>query len=370
MRILYYWAEQNNFMFQWQRIHIFDELERKGHVINVFNPLNFESIELANECLIKYLKNNQVKYDIFMTCEGSDVLFSHSVRQIRILGLRSMLICFDNLHAPFMHKKIAHIFDLVWLTSRETEDMFRRWGCHNIVSQTYAANPFQFNAYRESIDYAVCFIGSPYGGRANKLNLLTKSEVFCKVYSDIFSSNNYIVNKKSKLDLKEVLKQTVNAAKFEIGRKVILGSLINKYASLGGNVLQKSNYLMQLPSVNFVDMQKIYSQSALSLNITELRNTYALKNPVHKIHLRTFEIPMSGGLEIASYSEELAEYFTEDKEIVLYRSDEEFISKAKFYLNSKNENLIFKIKKNARSRAASEHTWTNRFNVVFSKLLN
>ena len=114
-------------------------------------------------------------------------------------------------------------------------------------------------------------------------------------------------------------------------------------------------------------MIALYSNFALSLNISELRDTYILKIPIHKIHLRTFEIPMSGGLEFTNYTDELASYFTEDKEIILYKNHEEMIDKAKYYLNEKRETIIMKMKQAARRRAESEHTWTNRFDKVFLK---
>ncbi|HBN04508.1 MAG TPA: glycosyltransferase family 1 protein, partial [Bacteroidales bacterium] len=103
------------------------------------------------------------------------------------------------------------------------------------------------------------------------------------------------------------------------------------------------------------------SAHSLSLNITELRNTYVLKKPIHKLHLRTFEIPMAGGLEFTSYTPEILNYFEPDKEIVLYDSDEEMTEKARFYLDPKNEYLCKIMKKNARKRSVSEHTWKNRF---------
>ena len=74
---------------------------------------------------------------------------------------------------------------------------------------------------------------------------------------------------------------------------------------------------------------------------------------------------MCGGLEIAPFSEELAGYFEDDKEIVLYKSEEEFVSKAKFFLNPTNNALCLQMKKNARKRAEAEHTWTCRFDKVF-----
>jgi spore maturation protein CgeB len=134
------------------------------------------------------------------------------------------------------------------------------------------------------------------------------------------------------------------------------------------NQLSPGKFLEVLPSVPFEEVNAIYSNHALSLNITELRNTFNLKHPIHKLHLRTFEIAMSGGLQIAPYVEELASYFKDDEEIVLCRDDEEFVSKALFYLRPQNESLRMKMKQNARKRAEADHTWNNRFNVVFGKL--
>lgn len=368
MKILYFFQERDAYMYQWQRIHIFDELERSGYEINVFNPLQYESIEQANECLLKYFKNEKIYYSLFMSCEGSNILFKETIEQIKNFGLPTLLICFDNLHAPYMHKKIAPSFDIVWLTSSETIGMFKKWGCNNIIFQTYAANPYLFKPNWGKIDNSVCFIGTPYGGRINKLNLLTESDILCKVYSDILISNHNERSEAEKFEFKKIVKQTTDALSFNIGRKLFYGALKNKYLSNKQLILDNNEFLEVLPSVSFLDMQRIYSNNSLSLNITELRNTYVLNNPVHKMHLRTFEIPMSGGLEIASYTEELAGYFEEDKEIVLYKSEDEFISKSKFYLDPKNDSLTSNMKRCARERAAAAHTWMNRFQNVFCKL--
>ncbi len=56
MNILYFWAETNTYMDQWQRQHIFNELEANGHEIQVFNPINYQSIEEANSSVIPYIK--------------------------------------------------------------------------------------------------------------------------------------------------------------------------------------------------------------------------------------------------------------------------------------------------------------------------
>ncbi|NMH89332.1 glycosyltransferase family protein [Flavivirga algicola] len=372
VRILYYFREESTYMHQWQRIHIFDELERHGHSIEVFNPLHYSSTEEANEKLIHYIKDNCKNFDLFLNCVGSEYIYKETIENISKIGLPTVLLCFDNLHAPFMHKKIASTFDLVWLTSKETIGMFKNWGCNKIIFQTYAANPFKFTPNWNTTIESVSFIGTPYGSRINKLNQLSQAGIRCNVYADsLINKSHERIGFKDNITSTEVERLTKNIAnslRFNVGRKVFLGALLNKYLLKKESVLNRNDNLIAHPGITFEEMRKVYSNSSLSLNITELRNTFVLKKPIHKIHLRTFEIPMCGGLEITSFTEEMASYFENEKEIVLYKTNEEFISKAKFYLDTKNESISLKMKQNARKRAELEHTWMNRFNKVFEKL--
>ena len=368
MNILYYFKDYDGFMAKWQYFHIIEELEREGHNIVVYNPLKYNSIDESNEQIIPFIKNSKIRFDLFLNCESDVFLYSSSIKAIKELGLPTALICFDNLHAPYIHRKMAPLFDVVWLTSIETKWLFEKWGCKNIVFQPYAANPYNFKPNWSSPTHSVSFIGSPYGSRINILNNLTGKGVKCDVYADKLSNHTKTRSKIPTPVKTPVYKELWQALSFDIGRKVLISALLNRSILKNKSTLSLNSNLEVHPSVSFQDMQSIYSDSALSLNITYLRHTYLLKNPLHKVHLRTFEIPMCGGLEIAAYSDELAGYFEDGKEIVLYKSDEEFISKAKFYLDPKNDSLSSEMKRNARKRAEEEHTWTKRFNVLFSNL--
>ena len=129
-----------------------------------------------------------------------------------------------------------------------------------------------------------------------------------------------------------------------------------------------NDHLFQYPSVPFEEMSQLYSEYCLSLSSTSTGYTDILQNPLPVINLRNFEVPMSGGIEICRYNQELSEYFVEGKEIVFYRDDEELKDKANYYLNKASESEILKIKKAARNKAEKEHTWYNRFSLVFKTL--
>lgn len=365
MNILHYYAEVSTYMNQWQRFHFIDELQKAGHTITVFNPLSYRSIDEANEVLPRFIKESAIKFDVIINPAPSALFYKQTIRAINSIGLPSVLICFDNLHAPFIHEEIAPYFDLVWLTSSETEYLFKKWGCTTIF-QPYAANPFVFKPDFGTEIPSVGFMGTLYDDRAQRINKLTENQIPCTLYSKL-SATTENSSSAGKLDFQEIILLLAKLSRFGVGRRVAYGRILNTLIA-DRNQLHKNQYLELLPQVPFEEINAIYSNHALSLNITELRNTFNLKPPVHKLHLRTFEIPMCGGLQIAPYVEELSSYFKEDEEIILCRNDDEFVSKSKFYLLPENASLRMKLKLNARKRAEAEHTWNHRFTAVFNKL--
>jgi hypothetical protein len=368
VKILYYFPEEEANMHQWQRIHFFDELAQNNIFIEVFNPLNYDDIAEAQNVLVDFVKNNKHRFDLFFTAVGDNFLTPDTVLEIKNIGLQTLLICFDNLHAPFIHKKLSPHFDLIWLTSIETEYMFKNWGA-NTIFLPYAANPFFFKPSDKPEINSVGFIGTPYGTRLKKLKQLALHDLPVSVYSNsFFGSVN--LQKKTKRTNQEKLKHAYELLTFPIGRKILYSELINRVQKSEDKYedLLKNERIHLFQSVTFQEMAELYSSFAISLGITDVRNTYLLNKPVLKLHLRTFEIPMSGGLQIINHTDEIASYFEENKEIILYKSDEELISKAKFYTQDSQFKTRQKMKVAARKRAESEHTWTIRFTEVFKKL--
>lgn len=367
IRILYYFPEKEINMHQWQRIHFFDELARNNIYIEVFNPLHYPNIDEAQLELVKYAKQNIHRFDLFFTGIGDNLLSPAIVSEIKNAGLPTLLICFDNLHAPFMHRKLAPAFDLVWLTSFETQYLFNQWGANSIFLP-YAANPYFFTPANFPEVKTVGFIGTPYGGRINKIKFLSENNIQVSVYSD-FNRQPSKTPLKGPRKKKEIVSDIFNLLGFSVGREILLSELKLKCQLKNKmSVLSPSKNIAIFSSLSFDEMSQLHEAFAMSLSVTDIRNTYLLRKPIYKLHLRTFEIPMSGGLQITNYTDEIASYFEDGKEIILYKSDEELIAKAKFYLHDSQMNTRKKMKMAARKRAESEHTWINRFSTVFKQL--
>ena len=367
MHILYYYIDAITPTGSWPRYHYIDELRRYGHQITIIDPLSFPSIDLANEELLRKVKSNKVRYELFINSYGEDLLYVDTIRQIKQIGnIPTLLICFDNLQAPHIHRNIAPYFNLVWLTSLETEPLFRRWRCR-CVFLPYAANPYVFQPRFSNEINTVGFIGTPYGTRILKFNDLLAHDIPCSIFStELTSPANIYEDRNIPRKKIRITRDDWNLLRFNIGRRILWSKWKKRRA--GDLCLLQSQVLEVYPSVSFEEMNYLYSNFALSLGITEVWDTYLLHRPVHKIHLRTFEIPMCGGLQFAPYIDELANYFEDGKEIILYSTKEEYVDKARFFLRTDKSLLRMKMKYAARRRAERDHTWINRFNEVFLKL--
>jgi len=82
-------------------------------------------------------------------------------------------------------------------------------------------------------------------------------------------------------------------------------------------------------------------------------------------NMRTFEVPVVGGIQLTTYSEEQAEFFEEDKEIFFFRDPEELVHKTRAILALSHEEAQ-KVRENARSRSlASGYSFADRAMTVF-----
>lgn len=368
MKIFYYFQDLETNMFNWQRVHIIDELGRHGVDIDTFNPLYFLTPEEANDKALSILK--QGNYDLFFTnvCYHK-MLFVDTIEEIKKMGVPTLCLRCDNLIIPYNDKILAPHFDLVWLTSVETKHLYDKWGVNSFFAP-YAANPYTFTFTQCDIIRRPCFIGTPYGSRSIMINTLTSNKIevdaYCLPTSTITKHDKDESKIMSNIIAPNKLEFYFSELKFKEGRKLLYGGLFNKLKR--NTRLIDNAYLHKKEFVKFSEISTLYSKYSLCMSSTSTNHTDALRNPLKVVNLRAFEIPMSGGINICKYNQELGKYFEEEKEIVFYRENEELVDKVRYYIERASDDEIMKIKKAARLRAEKEHTWWNRFMVAFEIL--
>lgn len=360
MRILYYFLDLQTHMYQWQKYHIVNELAEHGIKVDICSPLNYEGIEQANEDLISKIAEGT--YDLFMTCLTETHIYRETICMIRKKGVPTLLFCPDNLTAPYNHKSIAKEFDLVWLTSKETEYLFRRWGVKTMFLP-YAANPnFLKPIRREPEILRIGFIGTPHGSRIDRINTLLKKEIPITMHTNTCNLDNRLL----KAPVEAYLSKFLYWMRYPIGRRLALAAVKDKLGHR--DIIESSGYLEIKDSVPLSDLAAMNNAYALLLSFTDADSTGVLKHPVPIVNLRNFEVPMSGGIQITTYTEELASYFEDGKEIVLCKDDEEYTEKAKYYLREELFEKRQRMRESARMRAENEHTWYHRFKKIFDFL--
>lgn len=102
----------------------------------------------------------------------------------------------------------------------------------------------------------------------------------------------------------------------------------------------------------FQDAAKIYAKSKICLNV-------AMKED---LNMRCFEVMGAGGFLLTDYVPHMEEIFEDGKHLVLYRSTEEAIDKAKYYLKHDSERE--KIAQAGFDEVMSKHTINHRVNRI------
>lgn len=113
---------------------------------------------------------------------------------------------------------------------------------------------------------------------------------------------------------------------------------------------------------DYQEIIKVFNQSKICLN---------LSNPWHhgtmpQIKGRHFEIPQTGGFQLCTPADDLDSYFVEDKEIVVARSVQELVDKARYYLDHTDEREA--IAAAGHRRMLQEHQWHHRLESIFKAL--
>ena len=103
-------------------------------------------------------------------------------------------------------------------------------------------------------------------------------------------------------------------------------------------------------------MPCVFRYSKLNLNPT-------LKCIQSGIPLRALDIMGAKGVLLSNYQPELAEYFENEKDLILYESIEDAIDKADFYL--RHEDLRREIALNGYQKVKESFSYPERINTLF-----
>lgn len=125
-------------------------------------------------------------------------------------------------------------------------------------------------------------------------------------------------------------KEVTNLERSILLEELAAGHKLNLYSAHKGELCDNVNW--KGSAGYFDEMPKVFKLSKINLNIS-------LKCIQSGIPLRALDILASGGFLLSNYQPELAEYFTDGEDCVMYYSPEDALEKSAYYLEHEEERL-------------------------------
>jgi spore maturation protein CgeB len=114
------------------------------------------------------------------------------------------------------------------------------------------------------------------------------------------------------------------------------------------------------PQVDYSrELPEVYRGTQININCT----SFQMKSAVNQ---RVFDVPACGGFVLSDHQEDMDAFFEVGKEAVCFRTIEEAVDMARYYLENETERL--RIAEAARRRVLSEHTYEKRMGTLVEEM--
>jgi len=112
----------------------------------------------------------------------------------------------------------------------------------------------------------------------------------------------------------------------------------------------------------FHEMVRIFSRSRINLNLSNA----SVDDTHQQIKGRNFEVPGTRSFLLTGPADNLEDYYTDRKEIAVFRSPEEMVDLIRYYNAHDTEREA--IANAGHQRTLSEHTWDQRWSEIFNQV--
>jgi spore maturation protein CgeB len=302
-------------------------------------------------------EHEQKPFDLFFAYLMEGMIDTGVIDEIRKTGVPTCNFSCNNAHQFELVAGLCPHFDFMLHSERDVRPKFVAMG-GNPIWWPMASNPNYFRPYELPRTVPVSFVGACYGLRPRYVSHLLENGVPLHVYGPGWSDHNGAMLKHYKLWLKVLLARGDRAQAQASG---ILAEYDFQHS------LRKNFRDHVHPPVTDEELIQLYSRSDISLGFLEVHDGHDPSRPVTShLHLREFEAPMSGALYCTTFSDELAEFFEPDKEVLTYRTAQELLEKVNYYLAHPQE--ADRVRAAGRKRALSDHTYHVRFSQLFKAM--
>ena len=311
------------------------------------------------------LENEKKPFDLFFSYFiDSDIEIS-CIDEIKKHGLPTANFSCNNIHQFYLTEKIAPHFDYNLHSEKHAAEKFKAIGANPIWFQM-AANPKYYKPLDIERTIDVSFIGGAYAKRPYYIYNLLENGINVHAYGPGWRKVEQLAHLR-RLKRELIRSRDVVRAIFTFDPQIRAG-ISSRVADMDfkDNLLAKYIRNFHFP-ITDDEMVRKYSESKISLGFLEVydNHDHSQKTMQH-LHLREFEVPMCGALYFTNYSDELAEHYEPDKEVIIFRNEHELLDKVKYCLLHPTE--AERVRRAGHRRALYCHTYQKRFEDLFKTI--
>jgi hypothetical protein len=302
------------------------------------------------------------RFDLVFAYLMDGMVEPEAIDEIHGSGVPTCNFSCNNVHQFDLVDGLSPHFDLSLHSERDVGEKFRSVGATPLW-WPMAANP----RYAHPVDVprrlGASFVGANYALRAEYALHLLDNGVDLHLFGPRWTLPGRVRRLKRRVrrdltlavalaapTLRRQAAATAGAARIDVTRRLALEYPGNLHGSVGDD-----------------EVIELYSSSCVSLGFLEVFDGHDPSRPVVRhLRLREFEAPMSGALYLTNYSDELAELFEPDTEVLVWRDRHELLEKVRYY--TAHPEAGEPIRRAGRERALACHTYARRFERLFSEL--
>jgi spore maturation protein CgeB len=351
------------------------------HIASDFTPEELEMRTRITEQILDEVRRAHRKQpiDLFLSYFYNSHFDPAGFDKIRRLGIPSVNFYCNSVYQFELVREIAVKVDYAWHAERDARAAYLRAGANPVWVQM-GADPAIYHPVETERQRNVGFVGQRYADRDRWIAHLIRAEVPVVLYGPGWNGACEPVTSVPEQPETYLGRATPPAGTKAALQRVVVENWLRDGVFRGTartwrqfRYRAESRKLAPLlrplsrGAVPFEQQKNVFSGSAVVLNLS---NVWADGRPgsalIPHVRLRDFEAPMCRSCYLTGHTDEIGEFYEIGKEIDTYASPAELVEKTRFYLD--HPDAAERLRERGLRRAATCHTWRNRFEELFTKI--
>jgi len=368
MRILYaamkydYGRPEQGFGFEHH--NFYHSLIHMGHDIVYFDYMTLmqkHGREWMNQRLLEAVQSEQP--DLMMTVLFKDEFDPAVLLKVKKHTTTLNWFCDDHWRFDDFSRHWAPCFTWVVTTAAGALPKYAALGFRHVIKSQWACNHYLYRMSSSPTQYDVTFVGQPHGNRPQLIEAIRKAGIKVRVWGNGWESGR--VSQEELIRIFGQSRVNLNLANASIPDNAAEGNGTPTPAK--GIRSRISRALDMIPLGARV---KTLGKAWLT-KLGDNESSQASSESCHAVDLRyseqikgrNFEVPGCGGFLLTGRADNLDQYYSDGREVVIFEHIDDLIAKIRYYLKHEDERAA--IARAGFDRTMREHTYAHRFQDIF-----